>query len=196
MTRHLQSPKFSRILFALLGFVCAVALLANALWLSEAQTSSERVVEFQIPKHVPIKVKLKKEKEKAIKDLRNGTWYEDFQLEVTNTSDKPIYFLSIWLVLPESINPSGRPDGFSFNFGRMEFVDFDARPVPTDIAIQPGATYLFEIEDRFQKGWAAHKQRDNLPDPKKLEISLTQLSFGDGTGFNGSDARPYPYRRN
>ncbi|MFY9620944.1 MAG: hypothetical protein WAQ99_14120 [Pyrinomonadaceae bacterium] len=142
---------------------------------------------------MPIKVKLKSEKEKAIKDLSNASWYEDFQLEVTNTSDKPIYFLDLWLILPDFINSSGRPDGFVLRYGRIEFVDFDTRAASTDIPIQPGSTYVFEIPDRYQKGWAAHKERDNRPDPTKIEISLTQLSFGDGTGFIGSDARPFPF---
>jgi hypothetical protein len=197
MTRHQSQPaKISKIVFALLAFISSSALLANAILSpSQAQTDSERVVEFTIPKHLPIKVKLKKEKEKAIKDLKNEKWYQDFQIEVTNTSDKPIYFLSIWLILPEFVNPSGRPDGFSFTFGRMDFVDFDMRPSSTDIPLAPGGTHIFEIPDQFQKGWAAHKQRDNVSDPRRMELSLTQLSFGDGSGFIGRDGRPYPYKR-
>lgn len=192
MTRpHSQPAKISQMVFSLLAFVGALLLLGHAFWgSSRAQASSERVVEFKIPEHVPIKVKLKKEKEKAIKDLKNSTWHQDFQLEVTNTSDKPIYFLDLWLILPELVNPSGRPDGFVFRYGRVDFIDFDTRPVPTDIPIEPGATHVFEIPERFQKGWAAHKQRDNLPNPKKLELSLTQLGFGDGSGFIGRDGRP------
>lgn len=155
---------------------------------SHAHTGTERVVEFKIPKHVPIKVKLKSEKEKAIKDLKNEKWYQDFQIEVTNTSDKPIYFLDMWLILPDFINPSGRPDGFVLKYGRMDFLDFDTRPISTDIPIAPGSTYVFEIPEQFRKGWAAHKQRDNVSDPRRLELSLTQLSFGDGSGFIGSDA--------
>lgn len=188
--------RLSRLAFSVFAFVSAVALLANALWgPSRAQTTPERTVEFKIPKHVPIKLKLKHEKEKAIKDLRNQNWYEDFQLEVTNVSDKPIYFLEIWLVLPELINPSGHPDGFALRYGRMAFVNLDARAIATDIPIQPGSTYIFDIPERLRKGWAMHKQRDNRPDPRNLEISFTQLSFGDGTGFNGSDAKPFPYKR-
>ena len=197
MTRHRsQRAKISQLVFSLLAFVSGLSLLGHAVWApSRAQSSSERVVEFKIPKHVPIKVKLKREKEQAIKDLRNGTWPQDFQLEVTNVSEKPIYFLELWLVLPELINPSGRPDGFVLRVGRMAYVDFDTRPIPTDVPIQPGSTYVFEIPDQFRRGWMAHKQRDNRPDAKRLEISFTQLSFGDGTGFNGSDAKPFPYRR-
>lgn len=134
MTLQSRQPvKTSQIVFSLLAFVSAMALLGHALWEpSRAQSSSERIVEFTIPKHVPIKVKLKREKEKAIKDLRNEKWYQDFQIEVTNTSDKPIYFLDLWLILPELINPSGRPDGFVLKYGRMDFLDFDTRPISTD----------------------------------------------------------------
>lgn len=193
---HRQPPRISQIVFSLLACVSALTLLGHALWApSRAQTNSERAVEFRIPAHVPIRVQLSKEKEKAIKDLKNSTWHQDFQLEVTNTSDKPIYFLDLWLILPDFINPSGRPDGFVLKYGRMDFLDFNTRPISTDIPIAPGSTYVFEIPEQFRKGWASHKQRDNVPDPKTLELSLTQLSFGDGSGFIGHDGKPYPYKR-
>jgi hypothetical protein len=41
--------------------------------------------------------KLKKEKEESFKDLKNEKWLREFELEVTNTGDKPIYFLYIML---------------------------------------------------------------------------------------------------
>jgi hypothetical protein len=53
----------------------------------------ERQLEDAIPKHVPIKVKIKAEKEKAFKDLHNEKWLRDLEIEVTNTGTKPIYFL-------------------------------------------------------------------------------------------------------
>lgn len=51
----------------------------------------ERQVENTIPKHVPLDVKLTKAKEKNWKDLKNENWARDFEVEVTNTEDKPIY---------------------------------------------------------------------------------------------------------
>src|SRR6184192_3807346 len=43
------------------------------------QTKAEREVEDKIPKHVPIKIKLKADKEKAFKDMDNENWQRDFE---------------------------------------------------------------------------------------------------------------------
>jgi len=159
------------------------------------EEKEERELANKIPKQVPIKVKVRTEKEKAFKDLKNGNWLRDLELEVTNTSNKPIYFLAIWVVLPETVNPSGHPDGFSLRYGRIEFIDFGTPTISTDIPIQPGATHTFTIEEKYQRGWEAHKIRENKPTPKKVEIKFVQLNFGDGTGYNGTDGMPYPYKR-
>jgi hypothetical protein len=144
---------------------------------------------------VPIKIKLKAEKEKAFKDLKNEKWHRNFELEVTNTSDKPIYFLELWVVLPEVITENGLVVGVPLRYGRIEFIHFDTAPLPSDVPIPAGATHTFTIPESFQKGWEFHKQREGRPDPTKLHIKFVQLSFGDGSGFNGTDAKPYPYKR-
>lgn len=167
-----------------------LALLRN-----QATTEKEREVENKIPNHVPIKTNLKADKEKKFKDVDNPDWYRDFELEVTNKSDKPIYYLNIWLVYPEIISDSGKRVGVVLRYGRMDFVNFDARPIPTDVPILPGATITLKIPEEDQQGWLVHKIRENRMDPKKVELSLTQVSFGDGSGFNGSEGRPYPYKR-
>jgi hypothetical protein len=162
---------------------------------STKQEPQERLVEDKIPKHVPIKVKLKAEKEAKFKDLNNSNWIRDFELEVTNTSDKPIYFLELWVVLPDVISKNGMRVGVPLRFGRADFIQFDTLPIRTDIPIKPGGIYTFTIPEKYQRGWQAHKGRENRPDPKQIQITFTQLSFGDGTGFNGSDGMPYPYKR-
>ena len=159
-----------------------------------AAVQEERQVENKIPNHVPIKTRLKPDKEKKFKNVDNPDWYRDFELEVTNTSDKPIYYLDLWLIYPEVISESGRRVGVVLRYGRTEFVHFDTTPLPADIPILPGATVTLKIPEQDQKGWLAHKIRENRPDPKKVELSLTQVSFGDGTGFNGPDGRRYPYK--
>jgi hypothetical protein len=185
----------SKMLFALL-FCAALALLVNGvLTHGIAQSKEEREVEDKIPKHVPIKIKLKAEKEKAFKDLKNEKWHRDFELEVTNTSDKPIYFLELWVVLPEVITENGLVVGVPLRYGRIEFIHFDTAPLPSDVPIPPGATHTFTIPENNQRGWEWHKSRENRSDPKKIQMIFVQLSFGDGSGFNGTDAKPYPYKR-
>jgi hypothetical protein len=154
----------------------------------------DREVETKIPKHVPIKIRLKPDKEKTFKNLDNSEWYREFELEVTNTGDKPIYYLDLWLVYSGVISDSGKRVGAVLRYGRIDFVDFNTRPLPSDVPILPGATISLKIPEADQRGWTAHKIREKRQDPKKVEISFTQLSFGDGTGFNGSDALQYPYK--
>jgi hypothetical protein len=158
------------------------------------QTLGERVIDNLVPKHVPIKIKIKEDKERALKDMNNDRWTSDLELEVTNTSDKPIYLLELWVEMPEIISENGHRVGFTLRYGRAAFVDFDARPIPDDKPIEPKETYVFKIEEKYQQSWAAYKAKEHKADPKRIEITFTQLSFGDGSGFNGSDAKPYPYR--
>src|ERR1044071_3941798 len=141
----------------------------------QASPQEEREFKDEIPKHVPIKFKLKAEKEKKFKDLGNPDWYRDFELEVTNTSDKPIYFLDLWLEYPEIDAWPGVRLIVPLQYGRMNFIYQETRPLPTDVPIQPGETYVFTIPESDRKGWEAHKRRDNIPDPKKTLLTFVHL---------------------
>jgi hypothetical protein len=193
MNTHSFLVRKALFLLLALGFLTIFSL--QTLVPSLAQNSEERRLEDKIPKHVPIKVKIKSEKEKSFRDLANTKWVRDFELEVTNTSDKPIYFLELWLIFPELIEPNGGPNGIPLRFGRMAFVDFKTRPTNEDVSIDPGESYVYEIPDKYQRGWYRHKAKAGLSDPKKVVLQFIQLSFGDGSGFNGTDAKPYPYKK-
>lgn len=162
--------------------------------LAVVQLKEERQIDDKIPKHVPIKYKLRKDKEHAFKDLGNEEWLRDFELEVMNVSDKPIYFLEIWLDWPDAPDniPTGTKNGIALRFGRMAFIDFKTSPLPSDIPILPGETYTFVIPERFQKGWKRHKLSTRSSNPMKVELIFVQLNFGDGTGFHRTDALRYP----
>src|SRR3982750_4221271 len=62
---------------------------------SSSAAAQDRIFENKIPSHIPIKIKIKKEKEQSFKDLKNEKWLREFELEVTNTGDKPIYYFEI-----------------------------------------------------------------------------------------------------
>ena len=176
-------------------FGALLLLLRMASAPSSAQSSGERVIDNLVPRHVPIKIKINENKERALKDMNNDRWTSDLELEVTNTSEKPIYLLELWVAMPEIISENGYRVGFTLRYGRATFVDFDARPVPDDKPIEPKETYVFKIEEKDQQSWAAYKAKEHKGDPQRIEITFTQLSFGEGSGFNGSDAKPYPYVR-
>jgi len=158
--------------------------------LTFAQTTPEREVEDKIPKHVPIKVKIRSEKEKAFKDLNNEKWLRDFELEITNTSDKPIYLLELWVIVPEVISENGTRVGFPLRYGRADFIQFETVATPDDIPIKPGEKYVYRIAENYLQGWEAHKGREYRQQPRKIQIQLVQLSFGDGTGFQRRDGKP------
>ncbi|HXI24727.1 MAG TPA: hypothetical protein VNG71_12755 [Pyrinomonadaceae bacterium] len=72
---------------------------------------------------MPIKIKLKAEKESKFKDIDNAEWDRDFELEITNTSDKPIYFLDLWLIYSGITTPGGGRVGAVLRFvGQTSFI--------------------------------------------------------------------------
>ena len=159
---------------------------------SSAQSSEERELEDKVPKHLPIKVKIKKEKEKAFKDLKNEKWVRDFELEITNAGDKPIYFLSLLLILPGITAPDGNEIGFAIHYGRSALGDIGTKAEPDDVPINPGETYVFRFPDNKLIDWERFRHREDKPDPKKLSLRFQILSFGDGTGFVGSNGLALP----
>ncbi|HEX8706912.1 MAG TPA: hypothetical protein VF723_01515, partial [Pyrinomonadaceae bacterium] len=179
----------------LLVLACTAAIfLINGTSASSLAQSEERELENTVPKHLPIKVKIKKEKEKAFKDLKNEKWLRDFELEVTNTGDKPIYYLSLLIVLPEITIPNGTDNiGFSLHFGKRELYNIETKAGPDDISIKPGETYVFSFPEIDVVSWERFRKREHKPDAKKLILHFQLLSFGDGTGFVRNDGVSVPH---
>src|SRR5437879_167101 len=110
-------------LFAFLFFALILTFVVNDLRSSTtAQSNDERQIEDKIPKHVPVKITIQPEKEKAAKDLNNDRWQHDLAFEVKNTGDKPIYCLWFILVMPE-IKPSGISLAEILRFGKHSIFD-------------------------------------------------------------------------
>jgi hypothetical protein len=152
---------------------------------------NERQLEDSIPKHVPIKIKIKKEKEAGFKDLKNERWAREFELEVTNTGSKPIYFLYLYVVTDLKA-AKGFRIVFPLTYGRSELGDIKTKPEPTDVPIQPGETVSLKIHPGQLDAWDVGRQKENRPFPKHLKVTFQILGFGDGTGYFGTDATAIP----
>lgn len=189
MNTQFFTPGKKLILLVVIG--SAVIFSIRILGPGLAQNNEEREIEDKIPKHLPLKVKLKKEKEAKIKDFENDAWLLDFELEVTNTSEKPIYFLDVFVIFPEFV-VNGGAKGIPLRYGRMDFIKADTRPLPDDIPIKPGETYTFKIPDQDLQAWSNRKAAGLAGNPRKLRFIFAGLSFGDGTGFHGTTGVPYP----
>lgn len=174
--------------------------ISSSAWVwSNAQTQ-ERQLEDAIPKHVPIKFQLKKENESSFKDLSNHKWVEDFELEVTNTGDKPIYYLALMLITNVDAGGLLLPDVqlrrdnnlvMDVRYGRDELGDIVSKSTPDDPPLKTGETCLLRIHPGEIKGWEFFL-RDGQPDATKIAVILQILSFGDGTGLMTSGGTPYP----
>jgi hypothetical protein len=193
MNNHISATK--RFLQLSLLILAVTLLFKTLLIPSIAQSTDERELEDKIPKHLPIKVKLKKEKEKAFKDMKNEKWVRALELEVTNTGDKPIYSLSFVLEMPEIKYSDGLPAMLTLHYG-MTHGTISTKPGPNDIPIKPGETYVLKVVLGEVLGWEDTRREENLPQPKKLILLLQHLWFADGTGFEGSDGFPLPQKQN
>jgi hypothetical protein len=157
------------------------------------QEKEERQLEDTTPKHVGIRVKIKKEKEKSFKDLNNERWLRDLEIEVTNTGTKPIYFLDLRLHLPDMKGPDGNIIGWPLLYGRTDLVSVTEPLRPTDVPLKPGETHVFTIAGRFVSAWEGMERDGQVTQPKKVQVVFQLINFGDGTGFWGGTAAPLPH---
>ena len=86
---------YTRLILAILAVAASSVLIVGV---RPAKSFQQREIDYNIPKGVPIKVRFKSTKESKFKDLNNSDWLRDLELEVTNTSNRPICFLKFWLI--------------------------------------------------------------------------------------------------
>src|SRR5947209_12672513 len=191
---HSSNPRtiFARAAI-LRSLVCLFSIfLLNIASIYVNAQSVEREIEDKIPKHLPIKVRIKKEKEKAFKDLSNDNWIGDVEFEVKNTGDKPIYFICFEVVLLDVTAPNGTNIAFPFDYGRTELGSIGSKAEPDDIPIKPGETIILKAHKGNVRGWNAFVRDYGWIQPKKLSLQFVVLTFGDGTGFIGPDGHFLP----
>lgn len=150
---------------------------------------SERVIEDYIPLHLPLKVELQ--------DLDAERLLDHFTIKVTNMSKKPIYRLSFALVIPDIMSTAGYPYGFDLNYGRMELGPITFTSRTDDVPILPGESFVFRLESTSGKTFEADAANRNIRqlDIKRFLLLFTELSFGDGTGFETSAGVSVPHIR-
>jgi len=130
-------------------------------------------------------------KEKGFKSIDNESWVRDFELEVKNVGDKPIYHLLFQLEVPEA-QPGGL--GFALSYGRRELSKSDAQIVPEDVPIKPGETVFLKIKEVV--GWEKAVRAGHFQNRiHRVKLEFLWLALGDGTGFNGTGGAPWPGRR-
>ena len=176
---------------ALLLLMRIISTPGNAQSLSAStgeQVRGQRVLENKVPADLPFTLRMKKEKEESFKDLKNDNWLREFELELTNTGDKPIYFF--YLTLVTDVRVEGKRLVFPLVYGRAELSDIVTKAGSEDFPIKPGETYVLKIHPGTISAWETSVREHRFPQATGLQAVLQSLSFGDGMGFFGN--QPYP----
>jgi len=80
---------------------------------SQGAAAPERKIGIGIPKHLPLKFE--------IRNLNSDRWVYDLEIDVTNTSTKPIYRLDFFITMPGYKSEiTGNKLGFWFSYGSIE----------------------------------------------------------------------------
>jgi hypothetical protein len=135
----------------------------------------ERQLGIGVKSHIPIKIKAK--------NINNEDWAHDLEIEVTNRSDKPIYFLSFILVIQGLRAEDGKDFAFWIHYGRARLNDLSTPLENTDVPLLPNETCALKIPEATATGWEKTRAKKNYPQPKKVGLVFQVLNFGDGTGF-------------
>lgn len=154
--------------------VCATAIfLMQTMLVSSAQEKKKfKTKEFQ---DTPLVVR-------EVRNLESDTWHRDLEIEVKNTSSKPIYFILVYLVFPDDLGTGAIESGIPLDYGTPENEQISHYAVPEDIHLDPGQTCVLTIDENLSKGIEA--RRKLFPDVyNNMVFWFAKISFGDGTGF-------------
>lgn len=179
-----QSFKATVSAIVVLAFFLVFGGIGSVSSMAQSSQPEARELDDKIPKHLPIKVK--------VKNLDKEKWVREVEVEVKNTGDKPIYYLGFNLLMPELTDEKGTVVAVSFRYGRAELGLFESRPTAEDVPIQPGDTYIMKVPESQMEGWEAAEKHGKVHEPKKFRIKFYLLHHGDGTGFTTSGGLPIP----
>lgn len=121
-------------------------------------------------------------------DAEEGEWFRTLEIEVENTSDKPIYFIFLVIEFPDIPAPTADAvTGFVLRYGDDRFGGVSEHAIPEDDPIVPGETHVFKIPLERAEGLENMKKRKKLSTEatKNITLDFQIISFGDGTGYHG-----------
>jgi hypothetical protein len=173
-------------LIILLLLLCSLAA-AFGLASGVAQTpeKEEREVEDKIPKRLPIKVKVKNEQ--SLKDSKNKKWASELEVEVTNTGDKPIYFVNVEIEMRDVVIEGDVLVLFA-SYGRGRLAVPETPVEEGDTPLMPGETATLKVPESQAKAFEQGRDDEKKwGDSKKIRLEVQIINFGDGTFMLGRD---------
>lgn len=139
---------------------------------------------------VPTKLPLKFD----IKNVTSETWVHELEVEVTNTSAKPIYYMDMYIFM-SGVKFQGVRIGFWLKYGRVQLISFSEPLLPEDVPIKPGGKHTFKISESDAKGWDTLRVQEGKAEPKFLKLLFQRINFGDGTGYQTTAGQPVDIKK-
>jgi hypothetical protein len=137
-------------------------------------------VENKFPENVPLKVEFR--------NYESTNWINDMEIVLTNTGDKPIYFLYFFLMFDRGA--AGKTIGFPFMYGdRKKLLSPEGKPQMNGVPIGPGESYAFKVRPDIIEGWEKAKAERGIKGPMSAYLDFNLLDFADGT-FIQRENRP------
>lgn len=124
-----------------------------------------------------------------IKNLNSMTFPEDFEIEIKNTSRKPIYGIHVLVLFPNSKSFSERnvPVGLKFVYGDRRFISIKEIANSNDVPLAQGATTVLKSNPNRVRGLKERLKVLAESASSRVLIAIQAVSFGDGTGYLGKD---------
>ena len=167
-----------RLLLLIVFSIASIFLIKTIYALGPSQSNNasaqERKIKVRTFKDMPVSLV-------EVRNLQSETWYKDLEIELKNVSDKPIYFFTASLELPDEYQASG-VSGVGLDWGDPKKLDDHQVAEPDAPHVDPGKTFVVTIPKMYMKGLRA---KQNLRPQVTMNLRLTffKTYFGDGTGF-------------
>jgi hypothetical protein len=173
------------------GLVALIVVVAG--W-SAPQSPKTLVVKYA--NSDPIKI------QKAIGG-QGDEWLENLAIEVENTSNKPVYFVRLTVILPQVVE-NNKQLCFDVIYGDWRLVNLSQKANAGNSAIPPGQRmrlYFSPGNHQHLVNFLSSRSR-SLSTVTTASVLLQEVNFGDGTGylagrflFGGSDPLACPCSR-
>jgi len=168
-------------LLALLVIACGVISS-----MAQSPAKEERKIENPVQEKIPVKVKVKNEN--SLKDKKNKNWARELELEVKNTSNKPIYYVHVDIAMPDIIISGGK-FVLMMAYGRKELSFPDEALKPDDVPILPGESVTLKIPEGQLKGYEKSRDQDKMySDPERVEIEVNAVRTDDTYFFKSGQS--------
>ena len=129
---------------------------------------------------------------KKINNLQSPSFPSDFEVEVKNISNKPIYYIFVGADFPEGKVPKL---GVRLTYGKQALRGFNLAK-EGDSSLLPGESAILGVDPQWRQNmlpWLKDNDEEYARVTNRVRLVFQYLNFGDGTGYQTH--HPYPDKK-